>query len=389
MSDAGLQDRHGFLRRIPILVGFPDESLVEIAAMMRGPQRVPSGEPLFEEGDEPEAIYFIGSGEFEVIKREPGGASQHRLATLREGMSIGEVSLLDTRPRSATLRAVGDADVYFVPIGDLKGHLDKTLSVANRLKINMAYEMATRLRQTNETAVRSLRDQLREAERRYEMSKFISRTLIGLALYMFSLGLASALARVVPDSSVISLPILAAFAFGVYRTVRTSPWPPSAYGFTLKNWQRNAIEGALLSIPAALVIIAAKWVALQFVPSLAGQPLFDLARSTGLNLAQVVLYGAAYCAFTPVQEIIARSGIQSSLQMFLDHKYRVAEAIILSNLLFSATHLHISLTLALLVFPMGLFWGWIFARQGSLVGSSVSHAILGVFGLFVVGFPVM
>jgi membrane protease YdiL (CAAX protease family) len=75
--------------------------------------------------------------------------------------------------------------------------------------------------------------------------------------------------------------------------------------------------------------------------------------------------------------------------MFLEERHRVAHAILLSNLLFSATHLHISLTLALLVFPMGVFWGWIFARQGSLVGSSVSHAIIGVFGLFVVGFPII
>jgi membrane protease YdiL (CAAX protease family) len=73
--------------------------------------------------------------------------------------------------------------------------------------------------------------------------------------------------------------------------------------------------------------------------------------------------------------------------MFLTHKHKTWEAIFLSNLLFSVTHLHVSLYLALMVFPIGLYWGWIYARQGSLIGSSVSHAILGVFALFVVGFP--
>ncbi len=389
MSAVEGQETRDFLRRIPILAGFPDKSLDEIAAVMRGPRHVAAGEILFEEGDAAGDIFFIVDGEFEVLKNEAGGAGRHRIATLEEGTSIGEVSLLDTQPRSASLRATRDSRVCSVAIADLASPLDDSPSVANRLKIRLAYQMATRLRRSDEMTVRTLRDKLSEAERRYEMSKFISRTLIGLALYMFSLGLASALAREVPDTTAISLPILAAFAFGVYRTVKTSPWPPSAYGFTLRNWRGNALEAVLLSIPAAFVIVAAKWVAIQVMPSFAGQPLFDLARSTGLSLREVLLYGLAYAAFTPIQEIVARAGIQSSLQMFLDHRYRVVEAIVLSNLLFSATHLHVSLTLALLVFPMGLFWGWIFARQGSLVGSSVSHILLGVFGLFVVGFPVL
>ena len=178
-----------------------------------------------------------------------------------------------------------------------------------------------------------------------------------------------------------------AFAFGVYRTVKTSPWPPSAYGFTLTNWKANALEGVYFSLPPAAIIVLAKWAAIAVVPAMADLPLFDSSCSTGWSLTYILLSVAAYCLFTPVQEIIARSGIQSSFQMFLTHKHKTWEAIFLSNLLFSVTHLHVSLHLALLVFPIGLYWGWIFARQGSLVGSSVSHAVLGVFALFVVGFP--
>ena len=178
-----------------------------------------------------------------------------------------------------------------------------------------------------------------------------------------------------------------AFAFGVYRTVKTSPWPPSTYGFTLTNWKANALEGVYFFLPPAAIIVLAKWAAIAVVPAMADLPLFDWSRSTGWSLTYILLSVAAYCLFTPVQEIIARSGIQSSFQMFLTHKHKTWEAIFLSNLLFSVTHLHVSLHLALLVFPIGLYWGWIFARQGSLVGSSVSHAVLGVFALFVVGFP--
>ena len=376
-----------FLRQVPLLEGFSESDIESLSRITRGPIRIEAGETLFEEGAPGDSIYFILSGEFEVIKREKTNSAQHRLALLGAGKSIGEVSLLDSGPRSGSVRAVSTGELLMISVPELLEHMDKELSAANRMKINLAYEMAARLRNTNETAVQTLRERLQEAERRVEMSKFISRLLIGLCLYMFALGVTTALSKVLPNTSLISLPILAAFAIGVYRTVKTSPWPPSAYGFTLKNWKTNALEGIAFSLPPAAIIVLAKWVAIMVVPAMADLPLFDLSHSTGWSLPYILLAGGAYCLFTPVQEIIARSGIQSSFQMFLTHKHKTWEAIFLSNLLFSVTHLHISLHLALLVFPIGLYWGWIFARQGSLVGSSVSHAILGVFALFVVGFP--
>lgn len=375
------------LRKAPLLEGFSDENIRQLASLMDGPRTIPQGHLLFEEGDPGDTLFFILSGSFEVLKREEGTDARHRLALLTAGQSIGEVSLLDSGPRSGAVRAAEDSEVIAVPVARLREHLDRDLSVGSHLKINLAYELAARLRRTNEATVETLRRQLDEAENRVEMGKFISRLLIGLCFYMFALGVTTALSKVVPDTSIISLPILTAFAFGVYRTVKTSPWPPSTYGFTLKNWRGNALEGAVLSIPVAVLIVALKWAGVTFIPSLHGQPVFDLSASTGLSLGEIVMYGAAYCAFTPIQETIAR-GTQASFQLFLTSRYKTLEAVILSNMLFSATHLHVSIGLALAVFPIGLYWGWIFARQGSLVGSSVSHALLGVFGLFVVGIPI-
>jgi hypothetical protein len=37
-------------------------------------------------------------------------------------------------------------------------------------------------------------------------------------------------------------------------------------------------------------------------------------------------------------------------------------------------------------FAAGLFWGWLFARQGSLVGVSASHLAVVWWGLFALGF---
>jgi len=96
---------------------------------------------------------------------------------------------------------------------------------------------------------------------------------------------------------------------------------------------------------------------------------------------------AAYALFVPVQEMVARSGIQSSLMMYLRPRHRVPMSIFMSTLLFSATHLHTGPVFALAVFPLGLFWGGLYARHPTLVGVVCSHLLIGLFAVFVVSFP--
>ena len=63
---------------------------------------LPQGEILFEEGAEGRSMYLIVSGEIEVTR------DGRRLATLEAGEHVGEMSLLDDKSRSATVRATED-----------------------------------------------------------------------------------------------------------------------------------------------------------------------------------------------------------------------------------------------------------------------------------------
>ncbi|MDI1353066.1 MAG: CPBP family intramembrane metalloprotease, partial [bacterium] len=78
----------------------------------------------------------------------------------------------------------------------------------------------------------------------------------------------------------------------------------------------------------------------------------------------------AYLLLTPLQELIVRGGVQSSLQEFLSGKYRVLMAIVVSNLIFSMTHLHMSIGMGLFVLVYGIYWGFLYARQGHIIGVS-------------------
>ena len=161
----------------------------------------------------------------------------------------------------------------------------------------------------------------------------------------------------------------------------------SDYGFNLRNWQGAFKESLLFSLPILALCVGVKWVLVQTLPSMEDQDIFDFYRSKGVDLQTTLIAFCAYALFSPVQEMVARSGMQSSFQMFLTGKYKTWSAIFLSTLLFSSTHLHVSFILAVLVFPLGLFWGWLYARNPTLIGPVVSHILIGCFGLFVVGFP--
>ena len=70
----------------------------------------------------------------------------------------------------------------------------------------------------------------------------------------------------------------------------------------------------------------------------------------------------------PVQEMIARSGLQAPLESLIEGPRRSLQANVVASLLFAATHLHLSPALALAVLPFGLYWGILFQRQRSLLG---------------------
>jgi rhodanese-related sulfurtransferase len=79
------------------------EDLCHLAEAMR-PSEVEAGTEVVRQGDHGEHFYVIEAGEAEVWRSEPGQAKPVRLATLGQGSSFGEESLLKDEPRNATVR---------------------------------------------------------------------------------------------------------------------------------------------------------------------------------------------------------------------------------------------------------------------------------------------
>ncbi|MEK8131853.1 cyclic nucleotide-binding domain-containing protein [Paenibacillus filicis] len=96
------------LRGHSLLHGVPDHELSVAAATMSAVS-YRDGETIIKEGADGTDCFFIVSGEVRVMARSLIGRSV-QLATLGPGALIGEIALLSTEPRTATVCAAGPVD---------------------------------------------------------------------------------------------------------------------------------------------------------------------------------------------------------------------------------------------------------------------------------------
>ena len=359
--------------------------LRQIAASMSSVQ-VGAGEVLVREGDPADRLFVIESGRLEVMKKEPGADAWHRLAVLGESESIGEVALLDKAPRSASVRAMEDSQLLALRVEALESLEAGKTPLNAAVKINLACEMARRLRHNNETTVQTLRDKLAEAKARTAMGVIVCSLLLGICCYVLALKLVSSMSQSAATTTVVSVSVLVFFALITLVAIKKSGYPFSMYGITWIGWQKALSESILYTLPVLGVILMGKWALIRWHPSMHNEPLLALARGLELTPLALAIDIAAYGLFTPIQEFIARGGIQSAFQQFLVGRHKILSAVVLANLMFSMTHIHLSTSIAILVFIPGLFWGWLYSRHQTLLGVSLSHFIVGVVAFYVIGF---
>ncbi|MBR9971133.1 cyclic nucleotide-binding domain-containing protein [Magnetospirillum sp. J10] len=84
--------------KVPFFARLQATEIAQVAALLKV-QRVMRGETLMRSGDDGDSMYFLVSGQVEVTGR--AGAF-----VLKAGDFFGEIALLESRPRMATVRAV-------------------------------------------------------------------------------------------------------------------------------------------------------------------------------------------------------------------------------------------------------------------------------------------
>jgi CRP-like cAMP-binding protein/Zn-dependent protease len=82
------------------------------------------GEPIFRQGDRPDAFYVIRTGTVRIEDEDPDTGDTRVIRTMSRGESFGEMGLLRAHRRQATVRADGEVELFEID----KGTFDRLLA---------------------------------------------------------------------------------------------------------------------------------------------------------------------------------------------------------------------------------------------------------------------
>lgn len=137
----------GLIRSVPLFAHLSEADAHELSRMATRIALAP-GDSLIEEGAPGDTLYIIVSGKLEVTKR--AGGSSVTLATRSAGEYIGEMSLIEQAPRSASVRAVTASEVLEIGPEAFSDLLRRPGAATNLLRT-----VAERLRSTESSLVQA------------------------------------------------------------------------------------------------------------------------------------------------------------------------------------------------------------------------------------------
>lgn len=137
------------LTNIPLFTGMDATELANIGPLFFE-KTYTKNSTLFVEGMTGEILYIVKKGSVQITKKGTDGR-EVVLATLKEGEFLGEMSLIDNRPRTATAR-VGEESVMLVMTKkSFNSMIEKYPGAALKVVLTFLRIANERLRKANES----------------------------------------------------------------------------------------------------------------------------------------------------------------------------------------------------------------------------------------------
>ena len=147
LGDVELGDEFPF-SQLDIFAGLSEAELALVKNML-GRRVYAKGEIVFREGDPGQQLFVIAKGEASVRIRPPGGTRDIRLVTFSAGTVFGEVALLDTEVRSASVQADEELVCYVLEHDVFQQLAGSHPDIVVTLLRNLGRELSNRLRRAN------------------------------------------------------------------------------------------------------------------------------------------------------------------------------------------------------------------------------------------------
>lgn len=134
------------LERMAMFEDFKREETTLLAGYLVG-QRVDQGAVIFREGERTAHMCLLLEGRLEVLKGGQGGQLK-KITDVTPGKLIGEISVIDGQPYSATVVASAPSVLVLMSRENLIRICEERPRIGNRLLFKIAIMLSQRLRQT-------------------------------------------------------------------------------------------------------------------------------------------------------------------------------------------------------------------------------------------------
>jgi len=128
------------MRKALYILGILDDGDASWLATTGRTQAIPAGAVIIEQGVPVNSVFILIDGQLQVY------SGSVVIARLLAGEIVGEISFVDSRPPSASVKATVDSQVLAVPKAALRVKLQKDLGFASRFYLSLATFLADRLR---------------------------------------------------------------------------------------------------------------------------------------------------------------------------------------------------------------------------------------------------
>lgn len=351
------------LKTQTLLQGLTEAELIKIYSLLKK-KTFEVNEVILEEGEFTTDLYLIIQGEVSILKWDAEHRYQLPLSTLASGQLFGEMSFMDTSPRSSTIKTTRDTTVWQLSRGDLNNILPEMADVREKIFTNIAIINIMRLREANKNQVKNLRSEVASLQRRTETGQFISVLLLLLGLLIMG---SLALRQYFSLANLELVAWLLAFPF-VLQLVRSYHYYFSEFGMTVKNWKQSLLESIFVGLVGigCLSIGYWGWQQLNLVAVQEPMPSFP----------SLWLWGGLFVAYSFVKEFIARGVLQTSA----DQLFKSSNTSVWFTALFIALlQIPFFYTFALFELIAGVILGYLYVRHRTLLGVFIIHLVWGLY----------
>ena len=140
-------DLKEILRGVELFDGLNDQDLAQVIALCQE-RRFIENEIIAEQNSLGQELYIIQEGFVEVAIATKDGTPSKVIVNLGSGQTVGEMSLVDQGPRSATVRAINSPTVVqVISQADFEELCEQNCHIGYIVMRNMAADLSFRLRQ--------------------------------------------------------------------------------------------------------------------------------------------------------------------------------------------------------------------------------------------------